>query len=496
MSYLQQSLIQLRADGHKVSIHRNQFIIILVVLLTALPLLGWVALTGTKGALILIRPTSQMSQPVVPSTTKINVIPTTGAGSVASAANASDSVNAKNADAFVDSVGINVHLHYTDTPYANFGAVKSALVDLGIRHIRDGLIDTTWKPYYDRLNELGKLGIKSTLLTTPSQSETVLATYPARVPESFEGYEAPNEYDLSGDPNWAATINSFMPKLYRAVKTNPSTSRFPVLGPSLTQAGSFPQMAATAPFLDFANLHNYFGGRNPGTPGWGSNGYGSMDWNLALVKDPWPGKPIITTESGYRNDLSNPQAIPEDISAKYLPRLLLEQWIHGIQRTYIYELVDLGGKFPDNSFGLVHSDFSPKAGYRAIKGLLQLLSDPGPPFGSGILNFNLSGDLANVHHLLLEKRNGTFYLALWVEQPSYDVNAKKLLPVAAHKIIVQTGGQAAMRVYHLDVDGNMETSPLESLPMPTLNVDDRVSILEISAPALLPPSNLRVIEIK
>ena len=52
------------------------------------------------------------------------------------------------ADAFVNSVGVNVHLHYTDTSYAKFDAVEEAVRDLGVRHIRDGLIDTTWTPYY------------------------------------------------------------------------------------------------------------------------------------------------------------------------------------------------------------------------------------------------------------------------------------------------------------------------------------------------------------
>jgi hypothetical protein len=72
---------------------------------------------------------------------------------------------AKSADAFVNSVGVNIHLHYTNSPYGNFAAVKTALANLGIRHIRDGLTDTTLTAHYEHLNELGKLGIKSTLIT-------------------------------------------------------------------------------------------------------------------------------------------------------------------------------------------------------------------------------------------------------------------------------------------------------------------------------------------
>jgi hypothetical protein len=391
---------------------------------------------------------------------------------------------ARSADAFVDSAGVNVHLHDTNTPYGNFTAVKTALTNLGVRHIRDGLMDTTWTGYYDHLNELGQAGIKSTLITSPTESGSLLAQYPLRVPYSFEAFEAPNEYDLSPDPNWAVTLNTFLATLYKAVKSGPNASRFPIVGPSLTQAASFPKVAASGPFFDFANLHDYFGGRNPGTPGWGSNGYGSIDWNLSLANGVWPGKPVITTESGYRNELANAQGIPESVSGKYLPRLLLEQWMHGIQRTFIYELVDLGGNFSDNSYGLVHSDFTPKPGYTAIQGLLQLLSDPGPASNLDTLNFKLSGDLTNVHHLLFEKRNGAFYLALWVEVPGYDLNTKTVVQVPARQVTVQMTAPVASKVYQFDAAGHIQTLPVQTGQARIMPVDDRVSIIQIGGPFL------------
>src|SRR6476646_143013 len=45
-------------------------------------------------------------------------------------------------DSIAGSVGVNVHLHYTDTPYSNFSLVEKLLTDLHVRHIRDGLVDT------------------------------------------------------------------------------------------------------------------------------------------------------------------------------------------------------------------------------------------------------------------------------------------------------------------------------------------------------------------
>src|SRR5579875_3786384 len=75
------------------------------------------------------------------------------------------------ADQVVDSVGINLHLHSTDTPYANFPLVRDSLVDLGIRHVRDGLIDTTWLEYYRRYRDLAGLGIRGLFITSPKDSD-------------------------------------------------------------------------------------------------------------------------------------------------------------------------------------------------------------------------------------------------------------------------------------------------------------------------------------
>ncbi|HEX8539002.1 MAG TPA: hypothetical protein VF664_16145, partial [Cystobacter sp.] len=48
------------------------------------------------------------------------------------------SVTARSADAFVDSVGVNIHLHYTDKVYAQAYStiIKPRLQELGIRHVR------------------------------------------------------------------------------------------------------------------------------------------------------------------------------------------------------------------------------------------------------------------------------------------------------------------------------------------------------------------------
>ena len=389
---------------------------------------------------------------------------------------------AQSANAFVDSVGINIHLHNADTSYSDFPRVQQALQDLRVRHVRDGLIDTSWKPYYDRHNQLGRAGIKATFITSVDQSSPLLVDYPRRMKDSFEAYEAPNEYDRSPDEHWAATLRSFLARLNIAIKSDPAASRFPVIGPSLARSDSRAGLEGLCSF-DFANLHNYFAGRNPGTAGWGADGYGSISWNLSNVGAACPGKPVITTETGYQTDAALPQGIPEDVAAKYVPRAFLEQWLHGIQRTYLYELIDLpsGRSAPDSAFGLLRHDYSSKPAYSALKNLLRLLADPGPAFVGQELDFKLMGDLSDVHHLLLQKRTGVFYLALWVEEPSYDVSRKKATPVPVRSIVVQNAGKVRITQHSFDKSGDLRTAVIEPGVRHEVQVSDLVTILEIDS---------------
>jgi hypothetical protein len=391
------------------------------------------------------------------------------------------------ADAFVNSVGVNVHMHFADTSYGNFAGVEKGLKDLGVRHLRDGLVDTEWKPYYERLNELGRMGVKSLLITSVKQKVEMVAGFPPRVADSIEAFEAPNEYDISGDKDWAATLTPFSRALFEAVRANPGDKKYPVVGPSVTQAGSFDKVSGTAQFFDISNLHNYFGGRNPGTRGWGANGYGSYEWNLELARKAWKGKEIWTTETGYRTDTSVHDSAPEVVVGAYVPRLLLLQWMHGIRRTYLYELVDLGKPGNDSSMGLLRADFTAKPAYAALRNILRLLNDgsadshgSGGEFTAGKLEYSLSGELNDVNHLLLEKRDGTFYLAVWVERPGWDVDKKERLAVAEQRVTLTTKNKFKTKLYQLGEDGEMRSSELGAGTSQAVKVGERVTILEIA----------------
>jgi hypothetical protein len=386
------------------------------------------------------------------------------------------------ADSIAESLGVNIHLHYGNTVYGNFPLIEHLLIDLGVRHTRDGLIDTSSQEYYRRHISLGQRGIKCLFITSPTESAALLASFPDRVPGAFEGYEAPNEYDINGGPNWAATLKTFVPRLYDAVKSNPTTASFPVVGPSLTQPASYAQVAGMEKYFDFDNLHNYFGGRNPGTPGWGAGGYGSIAYNLKNAQTAWQGKPVFTTETGYLTDTNISGGIPELIEGKYAPRVILEQALHGIARTYIYELIDEGSPIAGNSgmFGLARNDGTKKPAFIALKSLLAILFDPGPPISPQDLQFSFEGASSNLHHLVMAKRDGSYYVAFWVEKQNYDVNKRVETPVSTEKItFVSSHNFKSAQLLAFGADGTVRTTELPPSAHIALIAGDCVAILKL-----------------
>ena len=124
------------------------------------------------------------------------------------------------------------------------------------------------------------------------------------------------------------------------------------------------------------------------------------------------GHQVWTTETGY------PQSyVPLDRANKYYSRLFFEFFNHGIVRTYAYQLLDeYTSEGSGSTIGLLYSDGTPKPQFTTISNIISILNDPGGGFNPGSLGYSIGGAQGTLHHTLLEKRNGTFYLVLWLEQ--------------------------------------------------------------------------------
>lgn len=173
----------------------------------------------------------------------------------------------------------------------------------------------------------------------------------------------------------------------------------------------------------------------------------------------------------------------EAAEAKYLPRLLFVYFQRGMAKAYKYEFLDLkpDPEFTDmeRHFGLVRVDGTPKPSFHALANLIQLLADPGPTFTPGSLEWQLKDTPANLQHLLLQKRDGRFWLVLFQEAVSFDAKAHRDLSVSAAGVTLALGRPAAsVRVFR----PGQSVEPLlsrEAISELKLDVPDEVMLVEI-----------------
>lgn len=317
------------------------------------------------------------------------------------------------ADSFVDSIGVNVHITYTDTPYGDRRRTKAALRELGVRHIRDGL-EPNREDQYRALRDLAADGIRANLILgdprgrfgTGSLEEQV-STLRSELRDSVASVEGPNEFDATGG-DWLPELRDYQQRLHDRLSADPELRDIPLLAPTFLDPAHFSDLGAISGLVDYGNIHPYPGGEPPES---------NIQEQLQLASQVAGKKPVFATETGYHNAVrarSGQPAVSEQAAAAYAPRAYLDYYRAGVRRTFWYELFDERAeparKSAEQHFGLVRHDGRRKPAFRAIRNLIALLMDPGPAFEARGLDYDVTGD---VSHLLLQKRDGTWFLALW-----------------------------------------------------------------------------------
>jgi hypothetical protein len=166
--------------------------------------------------------------------------------------------------------------------------------------------------------------------------------------------------------------------------------------------------------------------------------------------------------------------VPDAVAARYLPRLLLANAGLAV-RTYLDGRGDA-----DTGPGLLDPAGSPTPAYHAVAGLVALLGDRGRQFEPDRLAFRLSGATDQVQHRLLQKANGHFWLALWVEKPGWDPATGRELPVPAQQVTLTLEDQVAgATAYVPELGTDPERSFAGGLDQVELEVTDRVLLLEL-----------------
>ncbi len=459
-----------------------------------------------------------MNHHLMNTATRIQLIAVTALLSLSTAARAA--IATQPADHFADSVGVCTHWSYPDTPYGfAFEGVKQRLLQSGIRHVRDGLSE--------RLVELGKLGIRATVLVDADKpiADSLAAIKKANAQGArIVAIEGPNEPDLfwknnqrsyagqgagQGDAGIIAGVIAFQKDLYAAVKADAALRGLTVLGPALGKTYGYDTRSplgkgTLTDFVDWGNFHPYPGG-NPFSVPFRYAGLEKYTWHGAhpsanldenpyafdVYAPPFAPKPMAATETGYSTFIDGPS---EAAHAKYLPRLFCEYFRKGVQRTFSYEFLDEWNKPEDReaNFGLIRHDLSPKPAYHALRRLLALTADPKAPadFKSAPLPGDLTVSAANgfdrvqyVHHFALQRADGSFLLLIWHDITLDDTSQKpwRRVPLAPPMPAVLKLTKAAKRAeIFIPNDGDETVQTLTNTEQIPLAVLDRVMVVRLT----------------
>lgn len=359
-------------------------------------------------------------------------------------------------ESFLDSIGVNTHINDTSGGYGNISKVIADLDYIGVSHVRDGLSGSLSTELFE---VLANHDITFSLLTSGSNGASISSQVAAiakleSLYNAIDYVEGPNETDYfpisySGLSGFAAT-RAFQAALYSAVHSNGTLASTPVIQTSLGDGASYSQLGNLSSSADYSNIHSYYFG-------WGFT-RSVADQVLERVAEAQtvsPGKDTIATEGGWSTATysSDGYGVNERTQAVLTLNMLLDQYKDGVDRTYIYELVNSGTYSSTNlqtGFGLFNADGTPKQAATALHNLNSILSDPAADTkGVSLTNlgYTLQGMPTEGQDMLLQKSSGNYDLVLWNEPTIWNTTTHSAYSIASQTVTITFDSAQSGTVY-------------------------------------------------
>lgn len=385
-------------------------------------------------------------------------------------------VKPRKAGDFVNSIGVNTHFGYYDTTYGKYEQIlKPRLLELGVKHIRDGTYN---QDVVRKYREVGQAGIRLLLITSSDRA----VSQAKAIGDMLWGVEAVNEPDMRRyEGGWVKFACREQQNLYQAIKQDSELSHLPVVGLSLANIRRSPsELGDISQWMDYGGMHPYAAGEYPSKHwGWGM----SMESALGEARKVSGDKPLLVTECGYHNRIAEKghPGVSEQAAAIYHLHLFFIYFNQGVERSYKYELLDLkddkGMSDKECHFGLVRSDGSVKPSFTAIKNLIWLLDDEKKDFRCRDLEYAVESD-AVIRTTLLQKSDGSWWLALMREVDVFDLKSGQDVAVEPIKVSVKFARKMDVCCYmpNLSVE---PTAELESVRSVECMMDGCVQLLRI-----------------
>jgi hypothetical protein len=233
--------------------------------------------------------------------------------------------------------------------------------------------------------------------------------------------------------------------LYRAVKSDPVLSNYPVW--SISESGGErdnvglqfltipPGVRTLMPegtkYADYANVHNYIyhphspypadnkvwnaadPSRASKTDGlFGNYGLTWSKWFQGYDQPQLDVLPRVTTETGA--NIQEP--VTEELQGLNLMNMYLAQFARGYAYTSVYLLRDRTDEAGNQTFGFFRPDYSPRKAAVYLHNLTTILADKAARAEPGQLDVEIADQPKTVHDLLLRGSDGKFQLIVWGER--------------------------------------------------------------------------------
>ena len=341
---------------------------------------------------------------------------------------------------FLVSLGVNTHLEYTDSAYADVGRVIADLNYIGIHNLRDGTPQPNggipYNHYLSALQQVGFSGNRFDLVTGTGQSLVItlgaIQGVAVERPGSLVAVEGPNEINnapasylgLHGEA--AALV--FQKDLYSSVHKSSVLKNVSVY---LYTGGGSLDIEHRPGLADAANQHPYPNqGEQPGQHI--ASSFAGMFGNGAYKK--------VITEIGYFSQptIQTGNSVDAATQAKGTLNLLFDAYKQGIDKTYLYQLLNAypgNQQNTDSAYGLFRFDNTPTlaaTALHAMTGILAKGASTAPVTGVPATPRpvrSLHGLPALAECLLLQKRVGVYDLVIWAEPPFWNQKRHRRLRV-------------------------------------------------------------------
>jgi serralysin len=322
-------------------------------------------------------------------------------------------LTAISAQAFTSTLGINTHIDFDAYGYQNLATVESSLEYLGVSNVRDSAESTADLTSWLQVSQATGVKFDDYIPEgSPANMQASLALIPQLAQEGVLNFiEGGNEEDDSYAASMGNTL-AITAQFQQQVYAMGQQLGLPVInmsfGSGWTAAnnwqGDYGAVGDLSAYATYGNAHTYPTlGQTPGS---------AIQQINALAQLADSTEPVITTEIGWDSSEFSETSI-----AQYVVDAAFDGIKDGDTKMYYYSLFNDGS----GDYGLMNSDGTPTAAGTALHDLTTLLADTGSTassFTPGSLSVSLSGNVSTDNTLLIQKSDGSDWLALWNESAS------------------------------------------------------------------------------